>query len=230
MKVFNFLTTGNEQRLMSVIFPPDYDISQLKLEDIKQFPKFNVTAAKFCRLALSYSDTVVIEPATFKRKLDKKDHGKDDSPNWPTSDCRYSLRLIDTESNTLEKLSDKYTISKTETMVWCIRNFNAQLYSNPGLLSNMRSREERMTTGDSKLFTLRLRNEQIDFYRGIADRDKISLGRVIREVIVKDYELSISSLKENKTTQTMSPGYPAQVDAYFEGDSDEFDFDMEEEI
>lgn len=228
MKVFNFLTTGNEQRLLNVIFPPDYDITQFKLEDIKEFPKINVAAAKFCRLALVHSDTVVIDP-TLRRKLDKKDQKKSDSPNWPTADCRYSLRLTDTESDILTKLSEKYTLSKTDAMVWCIRNFNAQLNTDPSLLSKVRAREEKLSLDDSRLFTVRLRSEQLEFYRKQADKGKVSLGRVIREIIEQDYRSHITNYTDVALPPLSNKYTPGRVIVNTETIEDDFDFDMEEE-
>lgn len=224
MRVFNFLTTGNEQRLLNVIFPPEYDITQFKLEDIKEFPKINVPAAKFCRLALAHSDTVVIDP-TLRRKLDKRDQKKMDSPNWPTADCRYSLRLTDKESEILTKLSEKYTLSKTDAMIWCIRNFNAQLNTNPGLLNKVRVREERISSGESRLFTLRLKKEHIDFYQKLADKGGVSLGKILREVISRDYDYQLG-LRQDSKDETMVHD---QMVMGGEIEDDDFDFDMEED-
>lgn len=217
--VLAFILTANEDKLFRNLFPPEFDISQTTVDDLLQMPKVpkRLKNRTFLIEAIKFSEKEqIVSPQTFKRVKDEADKGTADSSNWPSLDYRKTIPVDPEDKQRLINLATKhFSGSITDAIVWCLRNFNAALYHEPHVVEK---RKERVRVEvKTKAITTRVTEEVFDLLTLKAASENVTVSKMVGMLITQT--MGTMKIKPNPWNDEMVVI-----------ESEEFDFDLEEDV
>jgi hypothetical protein len=224
MSSVTFQTTGNEARLLTVIFPVDYEVTKLNWRDIGNMPRFvdyRIGTNQIVHEAIRYSTRIVVKPEGFRRNLDKKDKGTPDSANWPNADTRKCINISDAEEELLQKTMRYFDGDRTKAIIWMLYNYNRLVSMNPDLLDKTKKAGIREKDG-TKVMTIRLPKRITDYAETQAKAFGMTAGGWLRETIIPLIDDMMAGAKYQPVTETTT-GDEATTE------TEDFDFDLEAE-